>query len=69
MLSGLFSLKLTFERSKSESLCDVSVTIIGDTFSYGFPQTVLVFNSYLFLERTFDKSLSSPIFYSNRSPV
>ena len=39
--SGLFSLRLTFELSKSESLRDVSVTRIGDTFSYGFPQTVL----------------------------
>ena len=39
--SGLFSLRLTFELSKSESLRDVSVTRIGDTFSYGFPQTAL----------------------------
>ena len=30
--SGLFSLRLTFELSKSESLRDVSVTRIGDTF-------------------------------------
>ena len=30
-----------FDRSKLESLRDVSVTRIGDTFSYGFPQTVL----------------------------
>ena len=29
----------TFERSKSESLRDVSVTRIGNTFSYSFPQT------------------------------
>ena len=28
-----------FERSKLESLRDVSVTRIGDTLSYGFPQT------------------------------
>ena len=28
-----------FDRSKLESLCDVSVTRIGDTLSYGFPQT------------------------------
>ena len=38
---GLFSLKLMFERSKSESLRDVSVTRIGDTLSYGFPHTVV----------------------------
>ena len=31
-----------FERSKSESLCDVSVARIGHTFSYGFKQTDLV---------------------------
>ena len=30
-----------FDRSKLESLHDVSVTRIGDTLSYGFPQTVL----------------------------
>ena len=30
--SSLFSLRLTFELSKSESLRDVSVTRIGDTF-------------------------------------
>ena len=29
-----------FDRSKLESLRDVSVTRIGDTLSYGFPQTV-----------------------------
>ena len=29
-----------FDRSKLESLCDVSVTRIGETLSYGFPQTV-----------------------------
>ena len=29
-----------FERSKSESLRDVSVTRIGDAVSYGFLQTV-----------------------------
>ena len=31
-----------FDRSKLESLRDVSATRIGDTLSYGFPQTVLV---------------------------
>ena len=31
--SRLFSLRLMFERSKLESLCDVSVTRIGDTLS------------------------------------
>ena len=30
-----------FERSKLESLRDVSVTRIGNTLSFGFPQTVL----------------------------
>ena len=30
-----------FDRSKLESLRDVSVTRIGDTLSYGFPETVL----------------------------
>ena len=38
--SGLFSLRLTFELSKSEGMRDVSVTRIGDTFPRGFPQTV-----------------------------
>ena len=37
----LFSLRLRFERSKLESLRDVRVTRIGDTLSYGFPQTGL----------------------------
>ena len=32
MPSGLSSLKLKFDRSKLESLCDVAVTRIGDTF-------------------------------------
>ena len=41
MPSGLFSLRLMFERSKSESLRDVSVTRIGDTFSHGFLLTEL----------------------------
>ena len=44
--SGLFSLRLMFEHSELESLRDVSVTKIGDTLSYGFPQTeycILVF--------------------------
>ena len=40
LVSSLFSLKLTFDRSKLESLCDVSVTRIGDTISFGFWQTV-----------------------------
>ena len=30
-----------FDRSKLESLRDVSVTRIGNTLSYGFPQTDL----------------------------
>ena len=38
--SGLLSLKLMFDRSKLESLCDVKVTRIGDTLSYGLPQTL-----------------------------
>ena len=33
---------LMFERSKSESLRDVSVTRIGDALSYGFPWTDFV---------------------------
>ena len=41
MPSRLFSLRLMFGRSKLESLCDVSVTRIGDAFSYGFPQNAL----------------------------
>ena len=41
MLSGLLSLKLKFNCSKLKSLCDASVTRIGDTLSYGFPQTEL----------------------------
>ena len=41
--SRLFSLRLMFDRSKLESLRDVSVTRIGDAFSYGFPQTALNF--------------------------
>ena len=41
MPSHLFSLRLIFKRSTLESLRDVSVTRIGDTLSYGFPQTVI----------------------------
>ena len=41
---GLFPLRLMFERSKSESLRDESVTRIGNTLSYGFPQSALVIN-------------------------
>ena len=44
MPSGLFSLKLMFDRSKSESVCDASITRIGDTLSYGFAQTVTSMN-------------------------
>ena len=40
--SRLFSLTLMFDRSKSESLRDVSVTRISDILSYDFPQTVYV---------------------------
>ena len=40
--SRLFSLRLMFDRSKLESLRDVSVTRIGDTLSYSFPQTELM---------------------------
>ena len=36
MPSGLFSLRLTFEILKSESLRDVSITRIGDTFPMVF---------------------------------
>ena len=36
-----FSLKLTLEHSKLKSLCDASVTRIGDTLLYGFPQNAL----------------------------
>ena len=39
--SCLFSLKLMFGCSKSESLHDVSINRIGDTLSYGFPKTEL----------------------------
>ena len=38
----LFSLRLMFDRSKLESLRDVSVTSIGDTLSHGFPKTDLM---------------------------
>ena len=37
---GLFSLRLTFEISKSESLRDVSVTRIGDTFPTVFRRLI-----------------------------
>ena len=43
-LSGLFSLKLTLNHLKLESLCDVSITRIGDTLSYSFSQTVKGYN-------------------------
>ena len=39
----LFSLRLVFDRSKLEPLRDVSITRIGDTLSYGFPQTELLY--------------------------
>ena len=45
MLSDLFSLRLIFDRLKSESAGDVSATRIGDIFPYGFPQTELVEHS------------------------
>ena len=64
MPSGLFSLRLMFERSKSESLRDVSVTRIGDTFPTVFrrlhllktsktppPRDLVIF--YLFIETRF----------------
>ena len=41
MPSGLVSLRLMFERSKSESLRDVGLTRIGDTLFFGFMQTEL----------------------------
>ena len=34
-----------FDRSKLESLRDVSVTRIGDTLSYGFPEIVYIVKS------------------------
>ena len=37
--SHLISLRRMSDRLKLESLRDVSVTRIGDTLSYGFPQT------------------------------
>ena len=39
MSSDLFSLKLISDCSKLESLCDISVTRMGDTLHYGFLQT------------------------------
>ena len=35
---NLFSSKLIFKDSKSESQCDISVFGIGDILSYGLPQ-------------------------------
>ena len=35
-----------FERSKSDSLSDVRVTRISDTFSYGFLKTAAKFRSF-----------------------
>ena len=48
-----------FELSKSESLCDVSVTRTSDTLSYGFPQTVLVESS---IQRTLCLKMSEKVF-------
>ena len=50
--SGLFSLKLMFERSKSESVRDVSVTRVGDTFYHSFPQTVMLKIFFVFISPT-----------------
>ena len=47
MRSRLFSLKLIFEHSKSESLCYVIITRIGETLPCGFPQTASVVLSIL----------------------
>ena len=55
MPSGLFSLRPTFELSKSESLRDVSVTRIGDTFPTVFRrllrwdgcQMIQLFSAYI----------------------
>ena len=46
--SRLFSLRLMFDRSKLESLRDVSVTTIGDTLSLGFPKTDLLIKCFIF---------------------
>ena len=43
--SRLFSLRVVFERSKLESIHDISVTRIGDTLSYGFAQTDCIVNA------------------------
>ena len=47
----VFFFGLIFDHSKLESLCDISVTRIGDALSYGFPQTVtcLSFITFHFL--------------------
>ena len=47
-----------FDRSKLESLCDVSVTTIGYALSYGFPQTDLAESSYLVRNIYFRNSVS-----------
>ena len=46
MSSGLFSWRLMFECSKSESLRDESVTRISDSVSYGFPKTALPYKKF-----------------------
>ena len=55
MPSGLFSLRLTFEISKSESLRDVSVTRIGDTFPqtdlWGWPTFVIALSLPAIVEK------------------
>ena len=48
MLSDLFSSRLVFEHLKSELLRDVSVSRIGNTLSYGFPQTVKSLQAFSF---------------------
>ena len=56
MPSRLFSLRLMFDCSKSESLRDVNVTRIGDALSYGFPQTALSANKSTMGPRFLDLS-------------
>ena len=47
-----------FDRSKAESLCDVSVTTIGDTLSHRFPQTELYAVIWMFLTDIFFSPVS-----------
>ena len=60
-----------FDRSKLESLRDVSVTRIGDTLSYGFPQTecALCHSEILHITLAMLLTIRKPLNFSDKSDL